>query len=430
MKIFNNFNLNQPSILYNKNIFKPKYKSSHIIYKQTDSVCNPQLYKAYYNVSFGKKDFDNSQIPFLLLTDKNQQPSKIVGKIPLDSGETHNLDVDRNIINRFLLSDDGSINQSDLQAFLSIYKTFLQELTKADEEEFKFLINIINDKNKSNKNTNVSYLNPKDEALQSLVSALSAPYENFINSFFNGIENEQLRKDYAIKCLNHRKDFLDEKYTKALSRTICLFSICKTNNGYDFSDLNRKQKLVLKLEYILENYGGSDRKNISDDILNASRFAQGVVDLDFAECLCELITNSDLFLPEKLVSHRSRIIKAFTSLDKSNAKQIRDSLINFSSVFEIDDLNDNFEVLFSNVFNPKTGKFEEKAASLLVDITNAVIEYIEDFPISTQEDIDYCERVTNELITGYFQRVRDNKTGNIKNDCISPQKYLNKTFDN
>lgn len=425
MKIYNSFNLNHQPNIYSKNIHKPKCKSNYNEYKQISSVCNPQLYKAYYNVSFGKTESDNSQIPFLLLTDKNQQPSKIVSKITLDSGETYNLDIDKNTIDRFLLSVDGSINQSALQIFLSVYKTILQELTKADDEELKFIMDVIKGENKSPKNTNVSYLNSNDEAVESLIGALSAPVENFVINFFNGMQNEQLRKTYAIKFLSLRENILEEKYNKALNRTVCLFDICKTNDGYDFSDLERKLKLVSTIEEIQSNYGDAVPYDLSHSIVEQSRFKNGKFDLDFAQTLTGLIYTTSVFMPEKLVSHRSSIIKSFSACDRANEKQIMDCMLKLSNIIEVDDTNQNFESAFSNVFNPVTGKFDEKAAALLLDLAKQVIDYTDDFPIKTKEDLEYTDRIAQNLIDGYFKKVRNKKTGNIIPGCISPKDYIN-----
>lgn len=425
MRIYNNFVLNHQPNVYSKNINKSNSKSNHNVYKQTASVCNPQLYKAYYNVSFGKTEKDNSQIPFLLLTYENQKPSKIIGKIPLDSGEIHNLKIDRNIINRFLLSDDGNINQTSLQAFLSAYKTSLQELTKADDEELKFIKGIINGENKSPKTTNVSYLKSNDEAVESLMGALSAPVENFVINFFNGIENEQLRKDYAIKYLSQRDRVLGEKYTKALNRTVCLFDICQTKDGYDFSDLERKTKLVNTIEEIQSSYGDAVPYDLSHSIVEEAKSKKGKIDLDFAETLTGLIYTTSVFMPEKLVSHRSSIIKSFTACDRANEKQIMDCMLKLANIIEVDDTTQIFESALSNVFNPLTGKFDEKAAALLLDLAKQVIDYTDDFPIETKEDLEYTDRLTQSLIDGYFNKVRDKNTGNIIPNCISPKDYIN-----
>jgi len=425
MKIPSNITIKQNFIKKTESGNENQLTRTQNILNQSKSICNPKFYQAYNQISFGKSKEPKLQHPYFILSDGDGNPSEILSKITLNSGEKHNLHIGKDLIDRFMMSKDGEIDYEVLQKFISTYKTILQDITNKDDATNAFLTAISKGESPSPKKSNISYINPNDEAMTSILSALSNPEEEFVYSFFNGIKNEQTRKMYADSLLRESNKMQGVKYDEALRQTTQLFEICKTQDGYDFSDIERKIRFTKKLEKIQSNFSSTHNQAITADIIKYSKSQNGHFNMDFAEALCQLINNTGSFLPDKLVSHRHSILQVFSALDNRHSKEILDSIVKLSSIIEIDDSNDDFEQILFNMFNPVTNKFDEKSANLLLELAPLIIKYTDDLPIETIEDYDNYRQIILNLINRYFEHARDSQTGCIKPDVISPEEYAN-----
>ncbi len=425
MRIQNNITIKQNFINNPEAKNKNQLTGTQNIRNQSKSIWNPQFYQAYNQISFGKSKDTKVQHPYFILSDRDGNPSEILSKITLNSGEKHNLHISKDLIDRFIISKDGKIDYEALQKFISTYKTILQDITNKDDAVNEFLTAISKGESPSPKESNVSYMNPNDEAMESILSSLSCPEEKFVYSFFNGIKNEQTRKMYADSLLRESEKMQKIKYDKALSRTTQLFEICETQDGYDFSDIEIKIRFTKRLESIQSNFSSTYNQEIIPDIIKYSKSKNGHFNIDFAEALCQLISNTSSFLPDKLVSHRHNILQIFTALDSNHSKEILDTIVKLSSIIEIDDSDDDFEQILFNIFNPVTNKFDEKSANLLLELAPVIIDAAEDLQLETNEDYDNYRQTIINLFSKYFEQARDSQTGCIKPDVISPEEFIN-----
>lgn len=203
MKISNSFFIKQNFIKNNTQKNLPVIKMNRGMNTNANSMpLNAGFYLSYNNVSFGRnKENDESGTPFFVLSNNKGNAEKVFSEITLESGEKVNLTINKNIIDTFLRTRDGDIDVEALQKFISIYKTVLQDITHKDYIQKDFLTSIIEGRNKSSSKTNITYLKPEDEARESLLASIYKPEEDFIFSFFNGINNEQIKIRYASLLL-------------------------------------------------------------------------------------------------------------------------------------------------------------------------------------------------------------------------------------
>lgn len=429
MKITNSFILSKP--LINNNVSKTNSVKNDTSNQKTDSklICPTELYQVYNNISFGsqakiKPDISSMEKhPYFVLMDNQGNPSKIVGFIMLNSGGRTSLNINQDIIEKFLKDENGNIDNGKVQQYISVYQYILQDITTKDEEADAFLASILKGEQPSPKKSKVEYLNPNDEAAQSILSSLSVPEDDFVYAFFNGIKNEEIRKEYASHILQQTDRTPDVRSEKAMNRTIIMLNICKTNDGFDFCNLPEKMKLVKTLESIQLNYCSDDSKDYAEEIINASKSEKGAVDINFAQALCRLITDTEIFSVDSLVTHRSGILKSFINMDNEHSSSIIQDIMSLSSLMEVDDENSSFEDAFFQAFNPKTQKYDSEAAALLLELVPFVMDKIEEMPLDSEDDYEKYVSMQNDIINGYFETVRDVQTGKIKQNHISPKDY-------
>lgn len=376
------------------------------------TTCPLSSLQAYNNISFGI-----SNPSFYLVDKKNQNVRMVTSRITLDSGKLYKLNFDSELIDGYLLDENGGVDKQKLNGFVSIYKTILQGIVDEDSKQRDFLTSIVNGKEKSPKKQKILYLNPNDEARESILQTMLNPEADFLTTFFNGISNDGLRRDYAKDMLAdcHQTDEMMQE--QAFSRTTRLIDIF----GFDKSNLEKKIKFVTQLEELETNYSG---ECVVDDFIKESKSDNGEIDFKFANNLLRLIKNTPVYLPERLVSHRSEILKDFTSLEPEKSDEIAQAIIKLSSIYDVDDENTIFEEFFTQAFNPLTKKFDEEAFDLLMQAVGNVKIKFEDFHISNDIDLARLAQGEVDTINGYFELVRNPQTGSIISDPISPREYI------
>ncbi len=431
MNISNNFNFLRNNFTQIHHKDNSSHNNQDIIKNSTPAICNQYFYQPHNNISFGKAN-ENPELPsYLILKDNKRGSSKILGILTLDSGEKVTITLSKNIIEKFLTQNNGELDKNSIQKFLSIYKIILQEITNQENKEKQFLEAVAKGESPRTPIDNVSYLNPQDDLRNSILSSLSEPSDNFIYSFFNGIKDDKLRQNFAKKFLSQYNQAPQSRFDKAMQRTSCVFEICKTQEGYDFSNIEQKIQIAIKLEDIKRNYGVIDiEEDLTSDIIQHSKDKTGKFNIGFAQALIELIKNSNSFIPDKLVKHRSDIINIFSAMDSNKQNEITDTIVKLSSVLEIDDTNNNFEAALIQIFNPVTGNFDEKAAELLLELAPLVTEATESLPIETKEDYSRYLQRQRKLIRDYFKIIRNDETGEIKQNSISPEEYIRQYINN
>lgn len=433
MKISDNYFYQQNIVnrnFQNPNRISSMYKTASLKEKEANSnntmslpKPHPFIYPSYKNISFGQGIFEDKQ-PFLILSSKQDNSERIYSELTLSSGRKSCLCIEENIVNRFLRKEDSEIDTALLQKFISVYKYILEDVTRKDKKEDEFLISVLEGRNKAFDNK-VRFLSPGDEARNALSSSLTASDEDFVETFFSKINNEQLRNEYASILLEQGKRSDKAREDIAKQRTIYLFDMCKTQEGYDFSSIKEKIEIAAKIESINNNYGDIANMNaLPFEIIKHSKNKKGRFDVHFAKALCSLIENTEAFDINTFVSHRSDILRQFTSIDIKHKNQIMENIISLSSIVPIDDTDKTFEDVFILAFNPVTGDFDSFAFEALSRIVKKVDVYTADFVIDSPEDYRKYNDLNIRLIRNYFELIRDKETGKIKPETISPDEYL------
>lgn len=385
--------------------------------KMSKFDCPISTLQAYNGFGFGAAS------TFYVLGKKNKNPKGILNKILLDSGKTYDLRIDPDIISSYLSDDNGIVDDKKVKDFVSVYEQVLAHFIAKSEKEMEFLNEIAYGSNKTSKQSNIIYLNPNDEARQALLSTLMATEEDPLFSFFDKMANPVLRRDYARDILSDYVITDDDFQDMAMKGTLRIFDMSKTSNGYDLSDMDKKIKLVEMLEK-LENEYSVD--NIAQEFLDSVKDSSGMIDFNFASNLSKLIQNSGVFVPEMLISHRAEILRNFVGSDAENVDKIMRGITKLSTIYEVDDASDAFELIFQEAFNPITDKYDEQAFEELYSIVANVVTATDSIGLCDENEVDALVEQHVDLVQGYFDEIRDENTGLIKRNHISPKEYLSK----
>lgn len=428
MQISNNILIKNINLSFNSSKSNIAKTAEQIQTEYKYASVNLQNFQAYNNISFGNSHHKNSQeYPVLLVSDSDGNVHKIASKISLSTGEVVNLNIDKDTIEAHLLNADGSINSERVQKFAGIYNSILNYLDNKEQTQNQFLNRVIEGVEKPAE-TNILYLDKKEEARQSILKALSGNEDEFLKSVLSNITDEATRKGLASHVLSLGEEFSNQKMETAYNRTVSLFEISRTSSGYDFSQIERKKALLEKIEELQRNYGGIDT-DIYAEVITASSMSNGEINLDFAESLCNLVSTATCFNPKTLVSHRADILKQFIEKDEANTKNISDYIGKLSALMDIDDSNNSFENAFECAFNPVTNKFDKESADLLLELIMEIISYTDTLDFETKEDFDNCNALQDTLIAKYFALIKDEQ-GNIKSDFIYPDEFVEMATNN
>lgn len=418
MKITNSSSYNQIYKTNSKLQIKGNGESDNIK-SQPEKQCPSQTLQAYNNISFSGKGI----LPiYYIEIDKSRKPQSILTKISYGEDESIKVRFGSEIITEYLSDENGDIEEERIRFFLKAYQDFLQKITDKNRKNAEFLASITQGRQGKPKESNIIYLNPEDEIRSSFLSSLSRhDEEDIVTSFFNGINDSDLRRKLAVGMKDAVSFDMETMKEIALSRTKKLMDLSKINGDYDLSDIELKEEMAEHIESLLSNFG----TNIDiDEYIACSRKDDGTIDFNFAKKLFQLISYSEVFQPDKLVTHRCNILKSFMKTDAENSAKISSSIVDLASVYHIDDADFAFENIFMQSFNPQTCKFDEKAFQTLMELIPHILDATEDFSINSSEDLEEYKNTQVNLAKAYFYEIRNPRTGEINEKHLTPKEFL------
>ncbi len=381
-------------------------KYNHFLPQNTAQIKQKHSYNQKINeLSFqGKEPEAKSSFPIMFL-DRNQNVTCLIGNITLNQNTTKEYIITKDIIDDYLTTN-GSFNNDLALKYMSIYGKILQTF----EEKNKNL-NACLDK-VSQKNP--EFDNTKEENSNSSPLDFLSSTEN--KELKNSLEDE-LKKEIQLNDKNRHY-----KNSKTAHRqTQYIFKMSENEIGYNFSNLEHKISLSQIFDDIQNEFETEENGDYISEIIESSKDERGNFNCNFAEYLCELILNINTFYPDTLVSLNKDVLERFLNKDEEHFTEIGNALIELTSLFSIEEDN-IFEEIFENAFNPITEEFDIDAFNLVVDSVLAAEANSDEEYSENEDEEEYSSKreYVKEFTEKYFDKARNEKTGHIINNPISP----------
>lgn len=346
------------------------------------------------------------------------KPTKSL-KLPLDDGSE--LIINGADVSKYLLKKDGSLDNALVEQFKSLYLAQYQAAFAKNAKEEEYF------KNLATKNPNiVEFDTPVEKMSQAIVEQL------FQNSWEESSEFE-LCKDILSNISGEHKDILlnnlisltqDKKEQipkNAYYKTTRLFQMSKTADGFDFSSLDKKEKLFSTIEEMGYQYGGNyDIEDLYTEVLENARKSDGTLDFELISQAVGLMSGLGLVCSPKRVIN---MIKKYVSSDKAHEAQILNAMkkLNKSS-FSIADRDGKYENILALCFD-ENHKFDPKKEEKVAELMTLVDEWLEKLlekPVGDVDDsideYEKCAQSAYNTVTGYFD------------DSINPNHLSTKDF--
>lgn len=340
-------------------------------------------------------------------------------KLPLDDGSE--LVINGADVSKYLLKKDGSLDSALVEQFKNLYSTFYQTACAKNAKELEYFNGLATD------NPNIiEFDTPVEKMSQAIIEQL------FQNSWEESSEFE-LCKDILSNISGEHKNILlnnlislaqDKKEQipkSAYYKTTRLFQMSKTADGFDFSSLDKKEKLFSTIEEMGYQYGGNyDIEDLYTEVLENARKSDGTLDFELISQAVGLMSGLGLVCSPKRVIN---MIKKYVSSDKAHEAQILNAMkkLNKSS-FSIADRDGKYENILALCFD-ENHKFDPKKEEKVAELMTLIDEWLEKLlekPVGDVNDsIDEYEQCTQSAyntVIGYFD------------DSINPNHLSTKDF--
>lgn len=427
---------NQPYLIeYNNKNKTEKKDNQERNYAPISS--NPHYYQALNNVHFGSSKKED----FIYMAYNGKVT--LFADLPLsDSREKTPITLDRNIVKKYLSDKNGNVSVENLKMFNSFFEQIMSEkqtdanktLSKYSKvydslEEYREEYDEIAYRVEDNGYINLDALEELEDLVEEKQEQDRKDFENALQEKdFDPDEFEELtirmtmpieKEERAQYIENINKEYSFDKMKKDTIDTISIiFLLSKTKNGYDFSDVDKKQELAEELLSIEHECNKTEYDRILA-FLEQKAEAKSL-DIDLLYNFIDIV-NSQGFWPTPLD-------KIYDMLEKYGDDEKKVELLSFCSDqygIEIPD----FEEFYTCGLNQKTKKYDENLAARFKNVyTNAakLMDKIYEETSDTSEDCwdRLCYYAPVEITKNYFYMYTDKKTGKLLPNAPSAKDYL------
>lgn len=398
-----------------------KNSKNNTINASDNSICekspnNPKYYQAANNINF------TSNANFIALTrGKKGTPKGVIVQIPFEDGDRITLEFEQEEAKVFL-DKEGAIDNKTLKAFVEIYSEFYEKTKEKSQKERIFLLSVLND-NTSNK---LRAINPFNETKQALESSMGADADNYLETFLMNIRDKEERKNLASQCLKNCEDnFAKSSHTCAME-ALYIISLSKNEDGLDLSNFETKTQIAV----IIANFNKRVNENCFNTIIQNSKDKNGEFDISFCLKMTKIILHLfNLDEPKKMIEKLAKTLRKIEEKDPKNSSETIVTLTKFieDGALDFSDKSDDISC-FMNCFNPITEKYDKKAKELLEEFFEMLGYWYEENKPQDEMDLEYFEEnyknISLKAIEEYFNSVRNPKTGEIKENHITPADFL------
>ncbi len=369
------------------NIQTPHYQNvQNTIPKKAAPVDNQpraSVYPKYYsnNLYFGSSY--KKQDAFVYIKGKGNSIGVFTEIPSINKNHSTLITLDNSIVKKYLSDKDGEIIPKNLNAYMNVFSSDLDENINKYKEEIKKCSDIIENEKKSS-------------ATPSHAQMLA----------------EEILKFYQ-ECT------IDTHIQNAHETTQNVFSMCRTSNGYDFKNLDKKIELSAKMKDIEDNFTADFFKKIQAT-LNDEINKKGKLDLEETEEFLNLYTKIDYTCDPKNIL---RLIQKHAKENRGDLNKISNTLVSFSRTFSIN--NNSFKELFDLCFDPQSGKFNDRAAQNIKLYAARSNDWVnENWRYLTESAKDKYGKLEEEIACGYMEKYMDKTTGEFKSNSPDPYNFI------
>lgn len=374
---------------------------------------NPEYYQATRNINF------LSNGGFLAIpSGTKKEVRKITIHIPTQDDDKITLELDEKEAALFL-NKDGQIDNKITSAFVEIYTEYYGRTKEKYKKERDFLLKILND-NSPNK---LIAINPFQEMKQAFEETFEGDSESYIENFLPSIRDKDERKTLAAQYLRMiEENFAKSSHTCAVE-AMHIIALSKTEDGLDLSNYATKNEIAV----IIADFSKRVGYNCFDCIVENSKDSQGTFDIDtclkISKIVLHLFPECD---PRELIEKVGNTIKEIKEKDPKNYEHAIEVLTKIIENDGIDFSKDPNDIeCFMECFNPINGNYDFESEKILLELFDIVGDWFESLTQNNSgRSEDNFKKTVTKAIKSYFAFARDQQTGEIKKDFISPSEFL------
>lgn len=434
------------TISYKNNLKKNLPENKRYEGKFAPLSSNPSYYQALNNISFGSSKEGGNNLIFI----KDKGGISVFMKFPfLKQDNLIPVHFDEHIVSNYLTDESGDIDADNLKIFSNIFQGFVMNGIKSNHKNYLKYSKLSNEIYEGNEPRETEIFDKDGIENLSFLAEKEGIKANADQKRTSG-ELSPFKKRGLSKALAdfHKNYPFNKIKDKATSQTADIFSLSKTKDGYNFSNMEKKLEISRFLQYIKRDFGDDEYKKILEFLKKEGGEKEEGLDLNYISILIMLASKQETSdIP----------IKKLDCLLQKYGDDIGETanILSFCSG-QISVEDNDFENYFSKNFNSNTNKYSEKSAERFKDIVKEMqkleIKVMEDPEIDDDEifnasikldkketakmmkhlpsfhrnDFSFFEFFIiayKKFLTEYFDTYTNKETGELQDDAPSAKSY-------
>lgn len=405
-----------------------KYQNTNIITnqnRQEKTSLPPKYYQAINSISFGKNNNFYFAAPSY---DKNGKMHSLKFHIPFGDEESPRLVMQEKEVPYFQ-DENGYPDNKTIQFYIGLFKDYYGARRQKFAKDRDYLIDVL----KGKEDKNIDSICPQENLSFALESANEAQDEDYLQTLIGNIHNPEQKKEMASRQMEIvRMNYIKSAITCA-REAFYVLKLSKTEDGIDDSNLDIKRDIAI----LTANYVEDTGEECLDTIIEYSKDENGEFNLEVCYYISRLLLNIlNQDTAESQIKLTSNCVKEIIKKDPQNYQKAMDALMEVQDKggIDISQSEDDFKC-FLNCFNPKTGKFDQKAFEKLKELFEATGTWWNE---NNADEIEDSYRTFSMvfrdiclvLIDEYFNESRNQFDGKIMDDAPNPFEFISNRGDN
>ncbi|MBQ9246699.1 hypothetical protein IJ182_10580 [bacterium] len=393
---------------------KPNFKGEIIKFpsvsddiKDIPSIVNPEYYQSIAGV---------------------KKPVYKTVVVKLKNGKEIRLEITKETTNKYLSDKYGKPDNNLINKFISLYTKNIRRYEEERQQEVLQYSLALEEQPE-----NITEYNSASESVSTAVmDELSstdwmseAEFAQNILSKLSGKPKRELAKE-LLKATEIEEEIFPQK---AYARTEQLFQLSKTPNGYDFSCMDKKNKLLDSLDLVVSQYPDAEMENVRQDFIRECTDTDGNFNFELAENSLKIMRGLAFCYPVKYIIG---VANRFCVSDREENAQILNIMkqLNYSN-FSMDDTRSDFEKLMELCFD-NNGKFDKERSDDVLLAVEIADEWIgEQMELNGYDDNRYqnCHDFCLTAILDYYAE-QQTPSENSSQQQVSFQEYIDRCSEN
>ena len=315
-------------------------------------------------------------------------------------------------VNNYFKDKTGKVNPDYVQNFINFYNKFYDEEMEVSDNIISLSKEIIE---KADENSRKS---PELNLPEKVVLFDSKKAK--INYYTEQNKIKANARTYLYNEAENKKNFP----IIALDKAFMLIQLSKTEDGYSFTDYEKKKPIINELFMISDK----TQFDFKTPIINSAKDKNCIVDFDLFKTIIDFMYEMN-WQANGSFDEIANVLKTLKTNPQNDMQRVMKYLVNLAEITI--EKPKEFEYVANQCINKNTNKFNDETFATIMNLYSEAeyssIFICDDF---SEESLQKYKEFESELVHSYLKANNDEQTGTIREDADSIIEFTQEFLEN